>query len=143
MGHPQYVVNDHETILKLIPQRPPMVMVDRLIYSEEVLTRSDFMIREENIFVKEGFLQAPGLIENIAQTAALRVGYQYWIKNEPAPPGYIGAIKQLVIHHLPALGEIIETEIRVEQEIFGITLVNARSWSGDTLLAECQMKTVV
>ena len=136
------IFTDKESILKLIPQRDPMVMVDTLIFSEGKSTRSALTIDAENLFVENGFFTEPGLIENIAQTAALRVGYYHSIRNEPTPPGYIGAIKHLEIHGLPAVGKRIETQVTVEQEIFGITLVIAQVWEDKKILAECEMKTV-
>ena len=48
-----------ENILTLIPQRPPFVMVDELIYSDETITRSGFMVTEENIFVTNGEFREP------------------------------------------------------------------------------------
>ena len=65
-------------ILSYIPQRPPFVMVDEIIDSGEKKTCSKFLIKEDNIFVENGFLKEPGLVENIAQTAAARAGYTYF-----------------------------------------------------------------
>ena len=120
-----------------------MIMVDKLIFSDDVKTRSGFTILGTNIFCENGFFSESGIIENIAQTAALRMGFLYYLKKQPAPPGYIGAIKNLSIHSLPSVHENIETEILVLQEIFGVTLISATVWSGNNLLAECEMKTVI
>lgn len=35
---------------ELIPQRPPMMMVDRLIECNKTITKSRFFIKEGNIF---------------------------------------------------------------------------------------------
>ena len=61
-------------ILDLIPQRPPMVMVDRLLHCDPVVTETEFTVREENILVENGRMSACGLVENIAQTCAARMG---------------------------------------------------------------------
>ena len=138
----QNVIDDMEMILRLIPQRAPMVMVDKLLWADEKTTRSGLSIKEDNLFSEDGHFSEAGLIENIAQTAALQIGYYYYTQNLPAPSGFIGAIKKVNIYHLPKVGEHIETQIEVENEIFGITLVGAEVWQGDTLLADCKMKTV-
>ena len=53
-----------------IPQKPPMVMVDKLIFAEEKKVVTSFLIRRDNIFCSDGVFTEAGLIENMAQTAA-------------------------------------------------------------------------
>ena len=53
----------------------------------------------------------PGLLENIAQTAAARAGYEAKKENEPVRVGYIGAVKNFEVFDLPGLHDMIETEI--------------------------------
>ena len=59
----------------LIPQKPPFIMIDRLVHFDEVFTRTEFKIVPDNIFVEGGKLLESGLVENIAQTCAARLGY--------------------------------------------------------------------
>ena len=59
----------------LIPQKAPIEMVDKLWLNDDTTTVSDFTIGEDNIFCQDGFFREPGIIENIAQTAAIRAGY--------------------------------------------------------------------
>ena len=92
-----------ENLLKFIPQRPPMVMVDALLSSDEatLTAHTSFFIEASNIFCKANAFKEPGLIENIAQSCALRAGYTFHSKNEKVPLGFIGAIKDLNIHFFP------------------------------------------
>ncbi len=53
-----------------IPQKPPMVMVDRIVEINDMTTVTAFLIRADNVFVDNGLFREPGLIENIAQSAA-------------------------------------------------------------------------
>ncbi len=62
-------------ILDLIPQRPPMVMVDKLIECDNYKTITSLTIREDNILSQKGYFTEAGLVENIAQSAALRIGW--------------------------------------------------------------------
>lgn len=62
-------------ILDLIPQRPPFVLIDRLTAFDEARTETRFTVRTEHLMCESGRLQAAGLIENIAQTCAARLGY--------------------------------------------------------------------
>ncbi len=63
-----------ENVLSLIPQRPPFVMIDRLVSSDADIIKTSFKITGDNIFVTDGRFREPGLLENIAQTAAARAG---------------------------------------------------------------------
>ena len=129
-----------EEVLKFIPQRPPIVMVDKLISAADKTTISGFTIKADNIFVENNILQEPGIIENVAQSAALGVGYICLLKNEKVPLGFIGAIKNLVIYDLPKVGDEITTEIKVDYEVFEATLITGKVYCEKKLIAQCEMK---
>ena len=59
-----------EGILNLIPQRPPIVMVDSFFGFEENRSYSGLTVTTDNLFCEAGRLQEPGIIEHIAQSAA-------------------------------------------------------------------------
>jgi hypothetical protein len=56
------------------------------------------------------------------------------------PVGYIGAIKKLIIHSLPPVGAELKTEIIVQQIVFDVTLISAKSTMNGEPVAECEMK---
>ena len=127
-------------ILDLLPQRPPFILVDHLVeFTPEGVT-TEFEVRSDGIFTENGRLIATGLIENIAQTCATRIGYINYISHRPVGIGYIGAIRDLTIFRTPHVGELLMTTIRVKEEIFGMTLVDAEVRSGEELLAQSEMK---
>lgn len=131
-----------DKIENYIPQKAPIVMVGELISSDENATVSCLKIDAANIFVEDGQLEEAGIIENIAQTAALRMGYhasQTDSDNQP-PVGFIGAISRLKIFNHPNVGEVLSTKVEVKNEIFGITLIQGSSHVGSTPIAECEMK---
>jgi 3-hydroxymyristoyl/3-hydroxydecanoyl-(acyl carrier protein) dehydratase len=134
------MIADGEDVLKLIPQRPPIVMVDKLISAADKKTVSGFTILSNNIFVENGVFQEPGIIENVAQSAALGVGYICSIKNEKVPLGFIGAVKNLKIFSLPLVGDELTTEIQVDYEVFEATLITGKVYCGEKLMAQCEMK---
>ncbi|HEX8545717.1 MAG TPA: 3-hydroxyacyl-ACP dehydratase, partial [Cytophagaceae bacterium] len=92
-----YLINK-ENITEIIPQRPPIVMIDSLVACNEDYTETNLYISEENIFCKDGFFGEPGLVENIAQTAAARIGYLCKQADADVPIGYIAAVKNLQIY---------------------------------------------
>lgn len=130
-------------ILPLIPQRPPFVMVDTLVTAGENNARTKLKIRSDNIFVKENQLTEPALIENIAQTAAARMGYICKQNNEQVPVGFIGAVQNLEIFALPEVGDEIETEIVIKNQVFDVTLIAGQVYLNDDVLAKCEMKIFI
>ncbi len=131
-----------KSILDLIPQRPPFVMIDTLISSDRIISVSGLYIREDNIFSENGVFTEPGLIENIAQTVAAGASYHFKNSGEggEAAIGYIGAIKDLEINFLPKVNSSITTEVEVMHEILDITIIEGKVISEGKLAAECSMK---
>ena len=134
---------DKDFVGSLIPQKFPFVMVDKLLSFSENEVVAGLTVSEDNIFFNAGKFQESGLIEHMAQSVALFTGYQFYLKNEPAPTGYIGSIKSITIAELPALGDKIETTVNVLQEFMGVTLVDIVSKVNDKEIARGQMKTVL
>ncbi len=127
-------------ILDLIPQRPPFIMIDCLTHFDPVITSSRFTVRDNNLFFSEGRLLASGLIENIAQTCAARIGYINRLSNEVIKLGFIGAVRNLKIYKTPLTGDTIYTTITVKEEVFQMTLVDAVVKLNDETIAEAEMK---
>lgn len=127
----------------LIPQKFPFIMVHQLIsYSENQLV-SSFTITEENIFTQDAVFQDSGIIEHMAQSVALHTGYQFFIKNEAAPTGYIGSIKKIDIYQQPVTGDTLTTTVDILHEFAGVTLVEILVKNGEEIVAAGQMKTVI
>ncbi|MFN3405228.1 MAG: 3-hydroxyacyl-ACP dehydratase [Cytophagaceae bacterium] len=141
---------DQEILVQLIPQKEPFVMVDKLLSSEEVKTVSGLSITDKNIFCINGVFTEPGIVENIAQTAALRIGYVIYEKTQRgealegnAPIGFIGGIKDLKIYSLPKINQEIKTEIVFEKEVMDVSLIRGKVHCQGELIAECEMKIFV
>ena len=132
-----------EDILSLIPQKPPFIMIDKLLYSNETVTRASFLVKEENIFVETGEFCEAGLMENIAQTAAAGAGYIARLENKPVSAGYIGAVKNLEIKVLPKINDELITEIKIENQVFEFMLISGRVCCKGELVAACEMRIFV
>ena len=136
-------ITDKSFVQNLIPQKKPFVMVDKLLFFSEEKVVSGLTVSSENIFTTNEAFTAPGLIEHMAQTVALYTGYQYFLKNEPAPVGYIGAIKKVEIHRLPGLSEELKTTATISHEIMGVTLVQIQTECEGEIISTSEMKTVI
>jgi len=54
--------------------------------------------------------------------------------------GYIGAIKNLKINFLPKVNSTISTEVIIENEILGVTIISGQVKCNGNIAAECEMK---
>ena len=127
-------------ILDLIPQRDPIVMVDEFLGIDDNISKTRLAVKDDNIFVDDGMLSECGLIEHIAQSAAARVGYVFKTNNQEIPIGYIGSVNNFELKEFPKVGEVISTEIEIIQEVFNITLIQAKCYINDVEIASCKMK---
>ena len=136
-------MSTHPDILSLIPQRTPFVMIDELLYCEGDATRTSFRVKGDNIFLNNGILEEPAMIENIAQTAAAQAGYVGVRQNKPVAIGYIAAIQQLEIFDRPKLNDLLETETVVTNQVLNVTVVRGKLSCNGKLLAQCEMKIFI
>ena len=127
----------------LLPQKFPFIMVDKMYSYTETKLVSGLKIQSDNIFFQNNNFVESGLIEHMAQSVALHTGYQFYLKQEPAPTGYIGSIKDVEIKVLPKLYDEIQTTVSILQEFGGITLVDVVTKLNDIEIATGQMKTVL
>lgn len=115
-------------------------MIDRLVSSDAVFSVTELEVRPDNLFVDNGRMTAAGLVENIAQTCAARIGYINLNSGETVKIGVIGSISNLNIARTPKVGEHLVTTIKLLEEVFQVTLVEAIVKSDDEVLAQCNMK---
>lgn len=138
------VIIEGDEILQLIPQRPPMVMIDRFFGIEENKSIGGLLVSYENTFFENGHLQITGVIEHIAQVAAARIGYiSIYLNKEPIPLGFIASVDKLTVHNLPKSADYLITTITIIQEVGDITLISATSKASGRPVTECQMKIFI
>lgn len=128
----------------VLPQQEPFVMVGTLTHFELTTSTTETRIEEENIFVNDGKFSASGMMENIAQTCAARIGfYNKYILKKDVQVGFIGAIRNYVVHNLPEVGSTIVTKVDILEEIFGMTLANAEIKCNNEVIATAEIKLSV
>ena len=132
-----------EHIYQLIPQRPPIVMVDVVWSADEEGAETGLTVKEDNIFVRDGRFREPGLIEHIAQSAAAFAGYGTFARGEAPKLGYIGEIKDCHLFRLPKVGDELRTSLKLVAEVKGISLINAQTSVNGEPVSDCQMKIFI
>ncbi|MCQ2228362.1 MAG: hydroxymyristoyl-ACP dehydratase [Bacteroidales bacterium] len=127
-------------ICKYIPQRQPIVMLDSFYGVEDNASVSALTVLPDNLFVEDGHMVDSGIIEHIAQSGAMRLGYESVSKGEPVKLGLIGSVNKLTIDRLPNVGETMVTTIVFEAQIGDVTLMGATVKVGDEVIAQGKMK---
>lgn len=93
------------------------------------------------MLVQDGKLSETGLIENIAQTCAARIG---WLNlNKPVRIGVIGSVNNFEYTQLPESGRTITTTITVQTSVFEAIIVHAETQCDGQSIAQCDMKVFV
>lgn len=131
-----------EDILALIPQRPPILMVDVYLFDDELHCQSELTLSADNMFLDEnGCMAEEGLLEHVAQTSAAHIGYTRKKGGEEVTLGYIGDIKRAAFSDpKPTTGDTLQTQMTVISQVGNITLVSAETSVNEHIILTCRMK---
>ena len=127
----------------IIPQREPIIMIDEIVNHSDVKTTTSLTINKTNIFVEENIFQSSGLIENMAQSSAARMGIQTNKEGNKPLLGYIASIKNLMVNRLPEVGEKILTEIIIVNKINNIIVIKAEGKVDNIIISSCDLKVFI
>lgn len=128
-------------IHELIPQQEPFVAVGELVECDETQTVTRTRVGNIKIFLDDNKMESAGIIENMAQTCAAGLGYaNKYQSDKPVQIGYIGAIRNLHIFRQPEAYETVTTSVRTVENVFGMSLVEARTTVDDELIASGTLK---
>ena len=135
---------DKIDIPELLPQREPFVMVGRMVYFDMGRCATRTRIAPGNLFVEKGRFTASGIIENIAQTCAARIGYvNKYILEKNIQIGVIGAIRDFCVAALPTVGTTVTTRMEVVEEVMGMILAHAEISAQGIRIAHCDIKIAI
>ena len=132
-------------INSILPQQKPFVMVDALVEFSMEKASTVTRVSPDNIFTdSHGFFSFYGLIENVAQTCAAKIGYyNKYILKKDVMIGVIGAIKNFKVKRFPQVGETIVTTVTTIEDVFGMTLIRGDININNELIADCEMKIAI
>lgn len=132
-------------IRALIPQRPPILMVDRLVRVDGDEAEACFTVCPGNMFLDdEGCLAETGVLEHIAQSASAFAGWRALDAEAGQPPvGFIGEVKKFHCHRRPRVGDELHTVVSIQTEFDGILVVAAEARAGGQPVADTQLKVSV
>lgn len=137
-------IKQGEEILEYIPQRPPFVMIDKLLEKGSDYVVTGLQISEDNVLVENKQFKESGLVENIAQTAALFAGLRFADQGKAIPVGYIAGIKDLSITKMPVSGTEIYTRTTLTRDIGNIQVVEGKVFDQEeNTLASCELRIFI
>ncbi len=133
-------INIHE----LLPQQEPFVMIGSLTHIDSTATTTETIVKADNILVDNGQFSASGLMENIAQTCAARIGFvNRYILKKKIQLGFIGAVRNFEVFALPKVGDTITTRMVVKEDVFGMTLADATVTCNGKTMVKTEIKIAV
>ena len=130
-------------VLELLPQRKPFVFVDQMetFNIPELSCTTYFLVKEDSLLVKDGYLSESGIIENIAQTCAVHIGfYNKYILIRDIQVGFIGAVKNLRIFDKVQIGDQLITTISIKTEFGSMKIADATVDVCEKRVAEGELK---
>lgn len=139
-----FMLYQGEEIKKLIPQRDPIMMVDKFYSVDGDIAETGLSLTAGNFFIEEdGKMAEPGLIEHIAQSASAFEGHKALANNLPTPVGYIGEVKKFHCYSRPAVGSELRTTIEMGAEVNGVTILAGHTMVDGVKVADTQMKIFI
>ncbi len=141
-------MNDDINIHDFLPHRFPMLMVDELLHMDTESVTSSFCIREENVFVEDGFFNEAGLIENAAQTCSSIVAQRFYTHSTDTPLiGFISSIKKVKVYQLAKVGSELITKsklmYRYDAADYSTCLIHCQVYDQNTLLLDGELNLFV
>ena len=127
-------------VADLLPHRKPFVMVSGLLSCSHNRAVTRFFVKDDNVFFENGRLLPEGIVENVAQTCASRIGFiNKYILGKPVSVGYVCALRDFNVWRSPEAGETLETEIGLKGEFGNMLMIDAKVRSGVATVAEGSM----
>jgi predicted hotdog family 3-hydroxylacyl-ACP dehydratase len=121
----------------LIPHRSPVRMVDRLIQFENFSGIVESVIRNDNLFLKEGGeLEPCAMIELIAQSFAAVKGYGDLLNGKFFKMGFLVTVKEIQFTGRARIGDRLHIVIEPVGETDDFAIGEGKVMRGDDVIAK-------
>ncbi|MBN2143103.1 MAG: hypothetical protein JW774_00620 [Candidatus Aureabacteria bacterium] len=126
-------IADKKMISDLVPHKPPMLLIDRLIKTEKTRSTAEVFIRDDNLFLKEDKTVDEMIFpELIAQTALIHEAWQH--PNHKAQ-AYLTAFRNIIINRCATSGELLIVGIKYISKLENLSWVEGTVYSVKEKLA--------
>jgi predicted hotdog family 3-hydroxylacyl-ACP dehydratase len=96
---------------------------------------TEFVVREDNIFLDDMVLAPAGIMENMTQSCAARMGCINREQKDSIKIGFIGNIRNCAIIRQPRCHETLHTYIEIVEEVLNLTRAHVTTKVGDDIIA--------
>ncbi|MCP4638977.1 MAG: hypothetical protein GY851_01015 [bacterium] len=124
----------------LLPHRPPMLMVDRLVSVDTDAAEAVKTFRDGDYGTSDGTVLEPCLIECMAQTVAAMKGYGTRVSGRAPRPGMLVGVDGVDVVECPSCGEELRTAVRVLTEVGTFSLAEGEVRCGGRVVAAGKLK---
>ena len=131
-------------IAQLLPQRPPMLLLDRLISCTPTEGTADALVSPGNLFrLPDDTIHTAALFELMAQAYAAVHGYQNQLAGKPVSIGYLAGITRAIVHGAARVGDRLIVSVRQTALVQPFIRAEARVVRDGETLAEGELTLFV
>jgi predicted hotdog family 3-hydroxylacyl-ACP dehydratase len=128
-------------VARVIPHKPPMLLIDRLLEVKERASVSELTVREDMIFVDEnGHLDDASYPEIISQAVAAQEGFRRFGGRNPLIEGFLLGIKNLEILGNSFVGDTLRISLNKKAKFGDFGILNGEVHKDQELIARGEIK---
>lgn len=124
----------------LLPHRPPMLFVDRLVERQGDKAVAEALLPEGGIACGGGKILPEYFIELIAQTSALANGFDMLLDGKKPNDGMLVGVDSFRFFHSGQMGTSVRIEIEKSFSFGPVSVINGRVTGGGETLASGELK---
>lgn len=126
---------------KLVPHKPPMLMINHLVEIKERSSVSEMTVRGDMIFVAEdGILEGAAYPEIISQAIAAQEGFRKLGSRESQPEGFLLGVKNMEIRGVAKVGDTLRIAVQKVAKYGDFGIITGEVMKGDTIIARGEVK---
>ncbi|MDA8430426.1 MAG: radical SAM protein [Geobacteraceae bacterium] len=128
-------------VAHVIPHKPPMLLIDRLLEVKERASVSEMTVRADMIFVDEnGHLDDASYPEIISQAVAAQEGFRRFGGRNPLVEGFLLGIKNLEIFGDSYVGDTLRISLYKKAKFGDFGILSGEVYKGEELIARGEIK---
>lgn len=133
-------MNLYENVEAILPHRPPMALVDRVLSADDENARATKTFGPDDYGTENGFVSEPAIIECLAQTVAALQGIRAMRMGLKPGPGMLVGVNDFAISDEVRAGVPVEFSVTVTRRLPPFCLADVRAIQDGRTIAEGTMK---
>jgi radical SAM protein with 4Fe4S-binding SPASM domain len=126
---------------QLVPHKPPMLLIDRLLEVRERASLSEMTVLEDMVFVgKDGKLDEASYPEIMSQAMAAQEGFRKLGNRSPQQEGFLLGIKNLEVLGSAKIGDVLRISMLKVAKYGDFGIIQGEVKKGDTVIARGELK---